>query len=121
MGGASAVGGDSTTDDCELSLSLSEQATNPVNKSNATKVLRTRLPLSVVYMPAPLEDFAANIAGASDLFNALCVSGPTHKSDNGNVIALNAWPLTRHLAAWHYRRSASWHKSQNGQSNSALI
>ena len=120
MGGASAVGGASTTDDCEISLSLSEQATNPVNKTNATKVLRTRLLFSVVYMPAPLEDFAANIAGASDLFNALCVSGPTHKSDS-NVIALNALPLTRHLTAWHYRRSVSWHKSLNGQSNGALI
>jgi hypothetical protein len=82
------VGGASTTDDCEISLPLSEQAANPVNKSNATKALRTRLLLSVVYMPAPLEAFAANIAGASDLFNALCAFGPNHESDNGNVIAL---------------------------------
>jgi hypothetical protein len=121
VGGASAVGGTSTTDDCEISLSLSEQATNPINKSNAAKVLRTRLPFSVIYLPAPLEALAANIAGALDLFNVLCVSGPTHKSYNGNVIALSALPLTRHLTAWHYRRSVSWHKSQNGQSNGAHI
>ena len=113
--------GASTSDDCEISLSLSEQATNPINETNATKVLRTCLPFSVVYTPAPPEDFAANIAGAPDLFNVLCVSGPTHKSYNGNVIALNALPLTRPLTAWHYRRSVSRHKSQNGQSNGALI
>ena len=75
----------SPTDGCESLLSLSAQAANPVDKSNVTKITRTCLYFSVVYIPAPLTDFAANIAGASDLLNTLCISDPTHKSYNSNV------------------------------------
>ena len=106
---------------CEIVLSLSAQATNPVDKSNATKILRTRLYLSVVYIPAPLTDFPANIAGTSGLISTLCISGRTHKSYNSNVMPFNALPLTRRLCAWHYRRSKFLHKSLNGHSNGALI
>ena len=111
----------SPTDGCETLLSLSAQATNPVDKSNATRLVRTRLYFSVVYIPAPLTDFPANIAGASGLLNTLCISGRTHKSYNSNVITFNALPLTRRLIAWHYRRSEFLHKSLNGHSNGALI
>jgi len=111
----------SPTDGCNILLSLSAQATNSVDKSNATKIIRTRLYFSVIYVPAPLTDFAANIAGASDLLNTLCISGPTHKSYNSNVITFNALPLTRRSTAWHYRRSEFLHKSLNGNSNGALI
>ena len=71
-------------------LPLSEQATNPVEKINPIKVCRAGLCCSVIYMPAPLTDFAANIALASDLLNTL--SGPrlTHNSYNSNVITFNA-------------------------------
>lgn len=86
MGCAFATGG------CEILLSLSEQAAKPVNKSNATKALRKHLCFSIIYMPAPLADFDANIAEASDLFKALGVSGPTHKICNSNVVACNALP-----------------------------
>ena len=33
----------SPTDGCETLLSLSAQATNPVEKSNVTRIIRTRL------------------------------------------------------------------------------
>ena len=109
------------TDGCETLLLLSAQATNPVDKSNATKALRMRLYFSVVYIPAPLTDSAANTAGASDLLTTLCISGRTHKSHNSNLTTFNALPLTRRLTAWHYRRSEFLHKSLNGHSSGALI
>ena len=111
----------SPTDGCETLLSLSAQATNPVDKSNATRIILTRLCFSVVFIPAPLTDFLANIAGASALLNTLCISGRTHKSYDSNVTVFNALPLTRRLIAWHYRRSEFLHKSLNGYSNGALI
>ena len=76
------MGCTSTTEGCETLLSLSEQATKPVSKSNATETLRTRLSFFVIYMPAPLTDFVANVADTSDLLNDLCVSGTTHKTYN---------------------------------------
>ena len=111
----------SPTDGCESLLPLSAHATNPVGKSNATKIIRTRLYFSVVYIPAPLTDFPANIAGASGLLNTLCIFGCIHKSYNSNVIPFNALPLTRRSIAWHYKRSEFLHKSLNGHSNGALI
>ena len=79
-----------TTGGCEMLLPLSEQATNPVEKINPTKIRRAGLCCSVIYMPASLMDFASNIARASDLLNTPPGSRLTHNSCNGNVIALNA-------------------------------
>ena len=84
MGWSFATGG------CEMLLPLSEQATNTVEKINPTKVRRVGVCCSVIYMSAPLTDFAANIARASDLLNTLSGSRLTHNSYNSNVISFNA-------------------------------